>query len=195
MNETVSKYYQTYINKGIWEQWHLKTWEDYIYPFYKEKVQSLVSEETTKNIILYGSNGMGKTMLMNLAMKDLVHKDIDVHVIDFRDLVAQFKASWYGEGILHRLMDVQYLAIDDLGKEFTMTDIGKELVTTALDYILRHRYHRGFSTWMTFNMPLADIKKYYGEHINSLLKRSSVAIKFVGEDFGDTQFEVIENNN
>ena len=67
-------YTGVYLSRGIWELWHNKTWDDYIHKFYKDTVQKFVADEETKNILLYGDNGMGKSMLMNLAMKDLLHK-------------------------------------------------------------------------------------------------------------------------
>ena len=187
----MTNYKPMYLSRGIWELWHEKTWDDYIHPFYKNEVIKLVEENTTSNVLLYGDNGLGKSMLMNLAMKDFIHKGKEVYVIDFRNLVKEYTKSWRDEGKLGKIMMAEYLAIDDLCKEFSAGDVSKELATTALDYVLRYRFQRKLSTWMTFNMKLNEIAECYNAHISSLLKRSSVAIAFEGEDYGDKLFKKI----
>lgn len=184
-------YKEAYINRGIWELWHDLTWEDYIYPFYRNAVKKFVTDEVTDNILLYGDNGLGKSMLMNLAMKDLLHKGYEVYVIDFRHLIKEYTKSWRDEGKLGKLMMVDYLAIDDLGKEFSSGGISKELAITAIDYVLRYRFQRKKSTWMTFNMRLSELEEIYNKHVASLLKRSSIALAFEGADFGDRLFKKV----
>lgn len=190
----MTTYNQAYIKRGIWELWHDKTWDDYIYPFYKKKVLEFVEQEIEHNVLLYGDNGMGKSMLMNLAMKDYLHKGFEVYVIDFRHLVKEYTKSWRDDGKLAQIIKSDYLAIDDLGKEFQGGDVSKELAATALDYVLRYRFQRKLSTWMTFNMTLSEIGPSYTEHIASLIKRSSVAIAFEGEDYGNKLFKKIVKN-
>jgi DNA replication protein DnaC len=188
-------YSGVYLSSGIMQRWHNLTWDDYIHEFYKKEVRKFVAEEGRKNVLLYGDNGMGKSMLMNLAMIDFIRKGFTVHVIDFRDIVKEHLSSWRGQGIMDRLLNVDYLAIDDLGKEFNSSEMSKELAVAALDYVLRHRFQRELPTWITFNMPLADIGSIYNEHIASLLKRSSVALLFEGDDFGDRVFKIIKKKN
>lgn len=191
MTASNSKYAPLYTNSGIWELWHDKTWKDYTDKRYSELVKGYVDAETTENLLLYGNNGTGKSMLMNLAMKDFLHKEYSVYVIDFRNLIKEYIKSWKGHGKLGEIMMSDYLAIDDLGKEFASGDVSKDLAVTTLDYVLRYRFQRKLSTWMTFNMPLNDIRTEYNEHIASLLKRSSIAIYFDGEDYGDQLFQKI----
>lgn len=184
-------YSKVYSSRGIWELWHDKTWDDFVEPFYKNAVKKFVKDEIKRNVLLYGSNGAGKSMLMNLAMKDLMHKGYDVRVIDFRHLVKEYTKSWRNEGKLPVLMMADYLAIDDLGKEFSSSGVSKELAVTTIDYVLRYRFQRKKSTWLTFNMMLGEIETAYNVDIASLLKRSSVALAFDEEDFGDRMFKKI----
>lgn len=192
MTNSNDKYRQVYIMRGIWELWHEKTWDDYIHENYKKEIKKLVKQEVQENVILNGNNGMGKTMLMNLAMKDFLHMGYDVYVLDFREFVKQYTLSWRGAGNWEALMNCDYLAIDDIGKEFKgSSDVSRDLAITALDVALRHRFQRKLSTWITSNLMLSEIKEIYGEHISSLMKRSSVSIAFEGEDYGDRLFKKI----
>ena len=44
---------------------------------------------------------------------------------------------------------------------------------------------------MTFNLKLSEIGTSYNEHIASLIKRSSIALAFEGDDYGDKLFKKI----
>ena len=191
-----SKYTQSYLARGIWEKWHSKTWEDYVSPEGHDivtPVRDLVETETKATVLLYGKNGTGKTMLMNIAMKELLHRGKSVVVLDFRDLVSLYTASiWRHEGRLLELLDYDYVGIDDLGKEFSSSDMSRELVCTVIDYVIRYRNARQKSTWITFNLLLKEVAMTYNEHIASLFKRDAVAIGFDGVDFGDNQLNIIK---
>lgn len=185
-------YKEVYIKRGIWEVWHNLDWNDYTEEYYREKVQEFVKMDEPKNVLLYGNNGTGKTMLMNLAFKDMiVYLNRDVQIIDFRNLVKEYVASWRNNGRLKDLLDCDYLGIDDLGKEFNSGEVSKELAVTTLDYVLRYRVQRQKPVWMTFNLMLSDIETTYNKHIASLIKRSSVALPFDGNDYGDNLFKKI----
>ena len=185
------EYASIYIKHGIWETWHKKTFEEYEGDFTRGEILSLLEEESTDNVIMYGNNGTGKTMLMNLAMKELIHKGKSVHVIDFRNLMKVYTASWRGNtNALNHLLSVDYLGIDDLGKEFKSEGASKEMANATLDYVLRHRIQRQKPTWLTFNMLLKDVKVHYNEHIASLLKRGTTAILFDGADYGDNLISI-----
>lgn len=188
---TYNKYKALYNKHGIWELWHDKEWPDLEDDFYRTTVKGFSDREAKENILLYGVNGSGKTMAMNLAMKDLLHKGKEVYVIDFRNLVKEYIKSWRDEGIMGMLMKVDYLAIDDLGKEFNSGEVSKELAITTLDYVLRYRVQRERPTWMTFNLMLGDIEPAYNKHIASLIKRSSISVAFEGADYGEGLFRKI----
>lgn len=176
-----------YLERGIWELWHESTFDDFDGDKYKKIVKQLCAEETKQNVVLHGNNGNGKTMLMNIAMKELFAMKNEVYVIDFRHLIKEYVRSWRDdESKIARLLTVDYLAIDDLGKEFKKdTGVSLELAIATLDYVLRYRIQRQKSTWVTFNLQLGDIKKTYNEHIASLFKRNTTTIAFTESDYGD----------
>ena len=185
------EYASIYIKSGIWETWHRKTFQEYSGKFEKTEVCKLVNDLSKDTVILYGNNGTGKTMLMNLAMKELLHRGKSVQVVDFRNLIKVYTSSWKGESpAMSHVLSVDYLGIDDLGKEFKNEGVSKELANATLDYVLRHRIQREKATWMTFNMRLKDIKTTYNEHLSSLMKRGTTAILFDGEDYGENLITV-----
>lgn len=177
---------------GIWELWHPLEWTDYVSEFdYVAQLRKAINEGSEQGWMLRGPNGTGKTMLLNLAMMELHGSGKSVYVIDFRDLVKQYTLNWRSKGILTRLMMVDYLAIDDIGKEFDSAG-SKELAITALDYVIRYRFQRKKPTWITTNMLLDEMKTSYNEHIASLLKRCMVSMTIAGEDYGNKIFNKIK---
>lgn len=182
-------YRTLYTSRGIWEVWHDKEWEDFRDEKIRKLVKVVVDNQDRRNLILYGPNGTGKTLLMNVAFKELYHKGFTVHVIDFRDLVREYTKSFNGDNSFYELINVDYLGIDDLDKEFKNSGAGKDLVNTVLDYTLRYRFQRQLPIWVTFNMLLSQVESVYNVHIASLLKRSSQIVTFRGEDFGDKLIE------
>lgn len=193
MTTSFDKYKPIYTQRGIWELWHDLDWQDYTDVKFRNIVKGLVDDEVKENVLLHGLNGTGKSMLMNIAMKEFVRKGKEVYVIDFRNLVREYIKSWKDDSMIPMLLTVDYLAIDDLGKEFQAGGVSKELAVTALDYVLRYRFQRKKSTWLTFNMKLTEIATEYTIDISSLLKRSSIALHFEGEDYGKHIFKKISS--
>jgi DNA replication protein DnaC len=187
----MTRYREALVRRGIWELWHDVQWDDYEGEDNLEKVVSHMRNRLDRGLILYGTNGTGKTMLLNLAMKDLLlSKQGTVHVIDFRHLVSAYTDSWNKEGgeKMQEILNCNFLGIDDIGKEFKGGDISRELAITTLDYVIRYRFQRKRPTWITMNLQLKDVKTYYNEHISSLLKRCCDAVHIDGTDYGDKLF-------
>ena len=178
-----------YLERGIWECWHDMEFEDHTSQHHRDIISQLCKEESKQNVVLYGKNGNGKTMLMNIAMKKLFAQKNEVYVVDFRHLIKEYTRSWRSEDTkMARFLTVDYLAIDDLGKEFKVDGgVSVELANSTLDYVLRYRIQRNKPTWLTFNILLGDIHKVYNGHISSLLKRNTTAIQFDLEDYGNKQ--------
>lgn len=160
-------------------------------------VRRICEEDSQQNIILNGLNGNGKTMLMNIAMKELFKRKHEVYVIDFRHLMKEYISSWKSdETKIPRLLTVDYLGIDDLGKEFKVGDsVSSDLANATLDYVLRYRIQRNKPTWMTFNLALAEISKVYNGHIASLMKRNTTTIEFTNDDYGDNLITTIKSGS
>ena len=102
-------------------------------------------------IILHGEIGTGKTHLMSLILRELtLEKGITCRFIEFSHLLTLLKAQ-YDRGlgvsqILEKLVNIDVLAIDELGKAGRT-----EWELSILDELISKRYNRDCSTLFTTN--------------------------------------------
>lgn len=189
-----------YLNSGILEKWHDKTWDDFDNDLaakkrilkYLSKVEQASQEGV--GLYLWGANGVGKTLSMNLAFKDLMAKGYKVHIITLSSLITMFTTSWYDQdqrtALYQRLLLVDFLGIEEIGKEFkSATDLG----AVVLDSIVKYRVQRQLPIWATSNVSPSSITSMYTEDIASMLKESCVAIQVMGSDRRDDIKERIKS--
>ena len=174
---------------GIFERWHYLTYADFkggnsdIATVIAEYAEPEVHKE--KGIIIRGTNGTGKSMLMNISFKKLIvkHKKT-VFITTLDSIVKAYTNSWRGDNeVLENMKNCDYLGLDDLGKEFATSGTSIDLIVAALDLVLRHRFNRLKPTWITTNESLTEIKKVYGKSLASLIGRSCDSITLNGDDY------------
>lgn len=135
-------------------------------------------------LIIHGPVGTGKTMLMNLVLKELVKANYDCYSTTFAGAVENFTATWGDKEekkiFARRFMSSQVLGLDDLGKEYRASN---RLPQTTFDYILRSRVQSARPTILTTNMGAMELMNGYGGAVLSLIVESAVEIELKGEDF------------
>jgi len=137
--------------------------------------------EDCVNLTLYGSNGNGKTFLTSIIMKNVYRSYYSTQ----RTTVAKYISTlWNSDksdkdwAYLERVKNVEFLVIDELGKE-PVTKNGNELI--VLDELMKGREEQGFPTIICTNLNLDDIKKKYGATFYSMIKQS-VCLEMRGDD-------------
>ena len=181
-----------YINSGILEKWHNKTWDDFTNDdAAKKKIKHYLSKIVSAQkdgvgLYLWGTNGVGKTLCMNLAFKDLMNERKTVHIITLSSIITLFTASWYDEEkkqlLYGKILNSDFVGIEEIGKEFkSATDLG----SVVLDSIVKYRVQRQLPTWATSNKAPTEITSVYTEDIASMFKESCVHIQMLGKDFRD----------
>jgi len=98
-------------------------------------------EERPGGLVLFGEVGRGKTHLLVALLRELVlSRGIRARFVEFTHLLADLKAGFdFGRGmsqLIDPLVDVEILAIDELGK-----GRGTEFETMVLDEIVSRRYN------------------------------------------------------
>lgn len=140
---------------------------------------------TPKNILLTGGTGSGKTYLLsacaNLCTKlgksvlfvtayNLNSKFLDCHLSDLAEK----------QTILDSLMDVDVLAIDDLGTEV----IYKNVTAEYLFNLINERIVRSKQTFISTNLSLAALRDRYDERVFSRIvdQRITLVAQLEGTD-------------
>ena len=108
-----------------------------------------------KGLLFLGNPGVGKTHLTVAILRQLMtQKGIECLFCSFPDLLEQLQESYDPVAqrskaeILQPVLDVEVLALDDLGAR-RISDWVEDTVT----YILNHRYNQKKPTLLTSNLP------------------------------------------
>lgn len=180
---------KVYLGAGILEKWHPKQWSDYVGD---EEAGRLVREYLAdfparqaqgEGILFWGPNGVGKTLLMNLLLKDLLHQRVRVQVVSFSTVVREFTRNWRGEGNWNRLLKAQVLGIEELDKSFKASAVSLDLVQSALDALLRYRVQRLRPTIATTNLDPGHFEQAFGKSIASLFQEIGKVVHVDGADY------------
>lgn len=183
-----------YRDFGILDKWHDKTWADFTNDARaKDIIQSYLKDPKKPlsdgvGLFLSGQNGVGKTLLLNLAFQDLYHKGYKVKIISMSGLITLFAGGWYDvedrRTLIQIMQKVQFLGIEEIGKEFKPG--GTDLGLTVFDNVLRQRVQMKKPTWFTTNKKDVEITDIYSEDIASMLRESCLSVAVTGKDYRKT---------
>ncbi len=137
-------------------------------------------------ILLSGGTGTGKSCLASaMARKSVLKYGRSALVLSAYELNQVFLKCHTSivaerESILHDVMTVDMLVIDDLGTEPML----KNVTVEYLQVLIEERSRSKLSTVVTTNLEMIDIKNRYGERIFSRLsdKTYSLAKRIPGKD-------------
>ena len=142
------------------------------------------NDESTPNLLFYGSPGSGKTFMCNCIAKDLLDKGkIVVYQTAFKilEILGDYKLRNSNapdlETSYQLLFDSDLLIIDDLGTELTNT-----FTTTELFNIINTRLIRNKKMIISTNLNPKEIPDIYSFRISSRIFGSFTFFKFYGRD-------------
>lgn len=135
-------------------------------------------------LLLYGSPGVGKTLVANLVLKELIRNGCSGYSTTFADTIEAFTATWGNPEekvwFARKFKQSQVLLLDDLGKEMRTRN---NLPQSTFDSILRSRIQNARPTILTTNLLPDELGTGYGGSVLSLLHESSLAEEVTGKDW------------
>ena len=136
----------------------------------------------TRDMLLMGQSGLGKTFLMHAMAKRLVERGYHVLLLSAFRFLEIARKAYFGREVeeLEDVMNADVLFIDDMGIEPLM-----ENITSPQWYnLLNERQTRGRSTVISTNLMEEDLRRRYTERIASRLldPRQCKLIQFIGDD-------------
>ena len=150
---------------------------------YKKAFEICLEEKT--NMLLTGNTGSGKTYLLtacaNLCME--YNKSVlfvTAYTLNGMLLDAHLSDNATNKAIIDSLVDVDVLAIDDLGTETVYKNVTAEYFFT----VINERIARGKQTFISTNLTLKDIRERYDERMFSRLvdQNTTFVAQLTGDD-------------
>ena len=185
-----------YLYCGIKSGWHEKTFDDFTNDVEAlaivKKYLKYSKEATNKGIGLYlwGSNGTGKSHLMNCSFKELVTKGNKVRLYSMDEIVDKFTSSWYSDEdkkeLNNVLLNIDFLGIDEFGKNVDKDGNPvylPDLVKRVMESVIRFRVQMNKPIWFASNTDPKFVKDVFSEDIASLLREAVVPVCVRGEDY------------
>ena len=145
-------------------------------------------EQFKRNILFYGSSGVGKDHLLYcMAMNAIFYHGHQVHWVNASRL---YSSLWQGlndrnlESVLQPLMDAQVLAISD---PILTTNESSSFILDKLKDVIDYRYRKQLPTWLTVNAQgTEDIYEFFGETAGSRLVQNSIGFPCFWENYRTT---------
>lgn len=168
--------------------------------YIKQYINNLPTNfNNNQGIMLYGSNGVGKSFIASLIVKYAYMFRYTSKRCTFVDYINEYTKMWGSknpqekedleEHFYRYYKGVEFLCLEEIGKE-----LDTKLSPTLLEDLLRYREERGLVTIICTNLNPKDLQEKYGNSIISLIKGNCTPIKLVGEDKRHNVYQERVNN-
>jgi DNA replication protein DnaC len=156
--------------------------------FFKGYISSLSKNPLHKigGLFIYGSNGVGKTFLSSVTLKEAYRLRYTIRRVSFSEYVSLYTRVWEYKGAERELIEgdfyssykaVEFLVIEEIGKE-----IDTKITSPILEDLLRFREDKSLVTIICTNATPKLIEERYGISVMSLIKGNFTSVKIVGKD-------------
>lgn len=160
-----------------------------------KKLNEYQKNPTSKGFYLSGSKEVGKSFILALFSVFLARRE-DTHNISFIDCPNEFKSLEYQFNndldyfnyYLDEMKKVQYLFLDDLGKEYKSEFVLKNILLP----IVKYRCENNLPIFISSNYSLSEVKKAYSfnnetysiaKDVYEILKNNVLELKINGLPF------------
>lgn len=142
--------------------------------------------EDNRGIFFFGSNGVGKSFLSCILLKEAYRHRYSCRRITFSSYISAYTEGWGAtkderdvieQDLLDKYKGVEFLVLEEIGKE-----IDSKIAKPILEDLLRYREEHGLVTIICSNITIKDIQEIYGTSITSIIKGCMTPIKIVSND-------------
>lgn len=138
-------------------------------------------------LCLFGSNGVGKTMLACIVAKEAYKHRYSTRRVTFVEYMSRYTLVWGARSIeekesaeddlYNNYKAVEFLVLEEVGKE-----VDSKASAPILEDLLRYREDNGLVTVLCTNLSPKDLESRYGVSVSSLLKGNMTPIRIEGID-------------
>ena len=168
----------------------LKDVKDFVRQYLTDLVQNI---EEGRGICFIGSNGVGKSFLSCIILKEAYRHRYSCRRVTFSSYISAYTESWNtrdkGEKdvleseLYEKYKGVEFLVLEEIGKE-----IVSKIAKPILEDLLRYREEHGLVTLICTNMTPKDIKDSYGASVCSLINGNMTVIVIDSDDMRQEVF-------
>lgn len=143
--------------------------------------------KNNSGIYFYGANGVGKTMLSCIIVKEAYRHRYTSKRVTFAEYVQKYTNMWGAKNpseresledeFYNRYKAVEFLVLEEIGKE-----MDTKAVRPILEDLLRYREDNGLVTIYCSNLAPSQLKSIYGNSIFSLISGNTYPISIDCED-------------
>ena len=138
----------------------------------------------SKNLVLSGKTGTGKTHISTSIARVVIERGFDVIYDSAQNIISAFEDDKFRSGYnrqessAEKYMDCDLLIIDDLGTEFIT-----QFTVSCLYNLLNTRLNKGLATVISTNLERAELERKYDDRLFSrIFGTDSIQLRFFGED-------------
>lgn len=143
--------------------------------------------QDNKGVLLYGSNGVGKTMLSCMIVTQAYKHRYTARRVTFVDYINAYAKMWGArtpdekeyleQEFYNNYKSVEFLILEEIGKE-----IDSKVATPILEDCLRYREDKGLVTVICTNLKPSIIKEKYGVSCYSLMTGNMTPVCISSKD-------------
>lgn len=127
-------------------------------------------------LLLTGDNGVGKTMFLSFVLTQMIKRGCSVYYTTLPQLDVDIKRGFRDrvvEARLCEMMDSDFVAIDELGKEFKSKEA---YIRTRFELAVKKRYDDGDPTLFGSNYTRQVLVKEYGSSVASMWRGKNMSV-------------------
>lgn len=168
----------------------LKDVKDFVRQYLTDLNQNI---EDGRGICFIGSNGVGKSYLSCIILKEAYRNRYSCRRVTFSSYIGAYTESWNTRDksekdtleteLYEKYKGVEFLVLEEIGKE-----IDSKIAKPILEDLLRYREEHGLVTLICTNMTPKDIKDSYGASVCSLINGNMTVIVIDSEDMRQEVF-------
>ena len=157
----------------------------------KEFVEDYINDldtnvEENRGICFIGSNGVGKSLLSCIILKEMYKHRYSCRRVTFSSYISAYTESWGANKsekdvieseLYEKYKGVEFLVLEEIGKE-----IDSKIAKPILEDLLRYREEHGLVTIICTNLTPVTLKELYGASVCSLINGNMTVIVIDSED-------------